>query len=96
MMRIFAKLVFIANLAFYISLVMRLIEKSGKLNVPIANPVVEYIVGLGLISIFLNITFTILFFWRYSKHRLGNLPRIITYINLISLPAQIVYYFILD
>lgn len=97
-MRFFAKVIFIFNLCFLVSVVMRLVEMANKKDVAFngaiqLNSFLSSIVVLGWIAIFFNLFFTIVFFAQYPSKKRNGIPKSVVYFNLILLPMQIYYYF---
>ena len=97
-MRFFSRLVFICNLCFLASIVLRLIEmvkrKDGNLDPAIGFQAFQgTLVVLGYGAIFLNAIF---FFWAVvglARGSLKNLPRWLLLFNLVLFPVQIWYFF---
>ncbi|MCP9753385.1 hypothetical protein [Ferruginibacter sp. HRS2-29] len=98
-MRFLAKLTLIFNVCFLLWVLGYVIEifhkvkgsSNGQLD---THPLLSSIVVLGVVSIFINVFFVILFLARFSSKKMNNIPRWIVYFNLIILPMQIYFYFI--
>lgn len=95
-MKVFNKLVFICNICFIISAIMRLIEISSKAHgngaVSALPPVQGILVILGYGAIFINLIFVLTFIILSVKGK-QVLPKWITYFNIIMFLVQIWYFF---
>ena len=97
-MRIFSRLVFICNLCFLASIVMRSIEvakrSKGDLDPAINIQALQgTLVVLGYGAIFLNIAFVVWAVWALATARSRNLPHWLVWFNMLVLPVQIWYFF---
>ena len=98
-MRFFSKIVFICNICFIISAVMRLVEygmrKNGNLNAVIPLQAVEgTIVILGfIVALFLNAAFVFIVLFRKSIRKPLPVNNFILLFNLLLFPFQIWYSF---
>lgn len=100
-MKFFAKVTFIFNVCFLISVIFRLVEISrqvkGNSNGVLGyQPLESTLVVMGYGAIFINIVFVILYMVRYATKRGQGIRRWIAFFNLILLPAQIYYFFFLN
>lgn len=97
-MRFFSRLVFICNLCFLASIVLRLIElvqrKGGNLNPAIGLQALEgTLVILGYGAIFLNVIFFVWAMVAFARGGFKNVPRWLVWFNLVLFPVQIWYFF---
>ncbi len=98
-MRFFSKIVFISNICFIISAVLRIVEmnyrKSGINDNVIPLPALEgTIVVFGFLAILLNAAFVFIILFRKSIRRPVPVSRFIIWFNLLLLPVQVWYHFI--
>jgi hypothetical protein len=100
-MRIFSKIVFVCNVCFIISAIMRLVEISAdKVHhasdaVAPVNPILASVLVLGLyLSFFLNALFLIIFLIKKLAKSPMGIETFILYVNLLMLPIEIWYNFI--
>ena len=98
-MRLFSKIVFIGNICFIISAVLRIVEmnyrKSGNPDNVIPLPALEgSIVVFGFFAILLNAAFVFIILYRKSIRRPMPLSRFLIWFNLLMLPVQVWYHFI--
>src|SRR4051812_8672549 len=97
-MRFYSKIVFICNLCFIASGLLRYVDMGRRAHgnnnsiIPL-QPVVASIVMLALVSIFLNMAFVFIVLYRRSVKKPVNTSRFIIWFNLILLPLQVWYYF---
>ena len=97
-MKFFARVVFICNLCFIASAILRLVEVSkkahGYIEAPLKfQPLVSTLVILGYSAVFLNAVFLILSLYRLIAKRVVHIPRWMLIINLLMLPLQVYYFF---
>lgn len=96
-MKVFNKLVFICNIAFIVTAILRLVEiqrKSSGVNGRLTPlPPIEGIVAiLGYGAIFINLIFLLTFVILSFKGK-AILPKWITYFNVIVFFVQVWYFF---
>lgn len=98
-MRLFSKIVFLCNICFIISMVLRTVElgmkKNGNPNsvIPL-QPIEGSIVVLGVVAILLNAAFAFIILYRKSIRKTFVVHGFILWFNLLLLPVQIWYHFI--
>lgn len=97
-MRFFARLVFLCNICFIGSVILRFVEirNSVKGNANLAlkfQPLESMFVILGYGAIFLNLFFIILCLLWFATKKIKFLPRFIVMFNLVMFPIQIYYFF---
>ncbi len=97
-MRFFSRLVFICNLCFLASIVLRLIELvkrgDGNLNPAIGVQALQgTLVILGYGAIFLNVIFFVWAIVGLAGGAVKNVPRWLLWFNLLLFPLQIWYFF---
>ena len=98
-MRFFSKIVFICNICFIISVVMRLVEfgmrKNGNVNAVIPLQAVEgTIVILGfIVAVLLNAAFVFVVLFRKSIKKPILVNNFILFFNLLLFPVEIWYSF---
>ena len=97
-MRFFSKIVFIGNICFIISAVLRIAElnyrKAGNTDNVIPFPALEgSVVVFGLFAILLNAAFVFIILFRKSIRRPVPVSRFIIWFNLLMLPVQVWYHF---
>ncbi len=92
-MRFFSKIVFICNICFLISLLMRYIEihRTASHDAVIALPWVEAtVVVLGfIVAILLNAAFVFIVLYRKSIRKHVPVPLFIIIFNMLLLPVEI-------
>lgn len=98
-MRWFSKVAFIFNVCFFVSMIGRFVTLQQAVpdagnNIAKLNPLMSSVVVLGWLAIFVNLVFIIFYLVRYPRKRSNGIPKWIIYFNMISLPAQIIYYFL--
>lgn len=97
-MRFFTKLVFICNICFIASILLRFIEmyKRSKGNnepaIPL-QPLESMLVVLGYGAIFLNTAFFLLWLLWLARGKIKLIPRWLILVNLVLLPVQVWYFF---
>ena len=97
-MRFFSRLVFICNICFLASIVLRLIEmvkrKDGNLDPAIGLQALQgTLVVLGYGAIFLNAIFFVWVLVGLGRGSFKNLPRWLLWFNIVLFPIQIWYFF---
>ncbi len=97
-MRFFSRLVFICNLSFLASIVLRLVEmvkrNQGNLDPAIGLQALQgTLVILGYGAIFLNLIFFVWALIGLAGGSLKNIPRWLLWFNLVLFPVQIWYFF---
>lgn len=97
-MRFFARIVFICNIAFIASVILRFVEikNSAKGNANLAlkfQPVESTLVVLGYGAIFLNLFFIIFSIYWVAAKKINFIPRWILLFNLVMFPIQVYYFF---
>lgn len=97
-MRTFSKIVFICNICFIISAILRIVELSmrqnGNNNAAIPLPALEgSIVVLGFIAIFVNIFFLIAVLLKKLNRKPIDISKYLLWFNLILLPVEFWYFF---
>ncbi len=97
-MRFFSRIVFICNLCFLASIVLRLVEKvqrkDGNLDPAMGFQALEgTLVILGYGAIFLNLIFFIGAIIGLARGSLNNIPRWLIWFNLLLFPVQVWYFF---
>lgn len=97
-MRFFARIVFICNIAFIASAILRFVEikNSAKGNANLAlkfQPVESTLVVLGYGAIFLNLFFIIFSIYWVAAKKINFIPRWILLFNLVMFPIQVYYFF---
>jgi hypothetical protein len=97
-MKFFSKIVFICNLCFVASVILRLVEnakkKSGSFDGQILlKPLESTLVVLGYGAIFVNLFFLLAcLYWVVTK-KIEQIPKWIVIVNLIFFPIQVYYFF---
>ena len=97
-MRFFSRLVFICNLCFIASVVLRLVEmvkrNQGNLEPAIGVQALQgTLVILGYGAIFLNVIFFIWALVALARGKANPLPRWLLWFNLALFPVQVWYFF---
>lgn len=97
-MRFFARVVFIFNICFIIAGIFRFVNIGKRVagqstSVLGYQPLESTIAVLGYLAIFVNIVFVILFFARYSRVKMNNIPKWIVFFNIFLLIVQVYYFF---
>jgi hypothetical protein len=97
-MRIFSKIVFICNVCFIISAILRVVElsmrHSGNNNAAIPLPAIEgTIVVLGFIAIFVNTFFLLYVLVNKLRQQQINFSKYLLWFNIALLPVEIWYFF---
>ncbi|MEO6538590.1 MAG: hypothetical protein ABIT07_07160 [Ferruginibacter sp.] len=97
-MRFFARLVFLCNICFIGSVILRFVEinNSAKGNANLAlkfQPLESTFVILGYGAIFLNLLFVIFSLYWFATKKIKFLPRFIVMFNLVMFPLQVYYFF---
>lgn len=97
-MRFFSRLVFILNVCFILSVILRLMEmhaepKPGSAGILGFQPLESTIAILGYLAIFINVVFFLIFLVQFPARRMNGLSRLVVFFNLIMFPAQIYYFF---
>lgn len=100
-MRVFSKFVFICNLCFIVSVVLRWIESrqrgNGNFNGAIPfQPLEASIVVLGYSAILINVVFFLLAGIYYRRPFVQAISRKILLFNLVIFPIQVYYFFFLN
>ena len=95
-MRILSKLVFLCNICFLISIVLRLVELNNHKNgihEPLLrlNPLENTLVVLGYGAIFINFVFVVIVLVRLAFKKY-TLPHWITIFNAVILIIQFIYF----
>ncbi len=98
-MRLFSKIVFICNLCFIVSVILRKVELSykakGNTDQIIPLPFVEGTLAvLGELAIVVNVVFFIIALYLLVSKKLKQIPRWIVIFNFTALLAQIYWFFI--
>ncbi len=96
-MKFFGRFVFLCNLCFILSAILRLVEiaqkAKGKSEALGFQPLISTLVILGYGAILVNIFFVVLFLFRYPTKKMNYLPRYIVFFNVVMLPVQFYYFF---
>jgi hypothetical protein len=98
-MKLFSKIVFLCNLSFLVTVILRYIELNNKKNkggesiIPLPF-VTGILVILGQLAIFLNLIYCLLIIVLWVSKRKKQLPVWLVVFNFILLFIQ-VYYFLL-
>ncbi len=99
-MRFFSKIVFICNICFVVSVLMRYLQAfQQKTNhaagTVVLQPVMASVAVLGLIlAVILNSVFAFIILYRKSIRRPAAVPAFVLWFNLIMLPVEIWYQFL--
>jgi hypothetical protein len=97
-MRLFSKIVFVCNLCFVASVILRFAEnaqkKKGHFDGQILlNPLESTLVVLGYGAIFVSLLFLLAsIYWLITK-QIKQIPKWIVITNLVFFPIQIYYFF---
>jgi len=97
-MRFFSKFVFICNLCFVASVILRLVENAQKKNEEFSGqillkPIESTLVVLGYGAIVLNLLFIVLCFYLLIAKRIKQIPRWIVITNLVFFVIEFYYFF---
>jgi hypothetical protein len=97
-MRFFSKLVFLCNICFIVSMVMRFLEgsaahKGNPDSIIKLQPIENTLIILGYSAIFLNFIFVLLALYWFLKKKINRLPRPILVINILIFVLQVWYFF---
>ena len=97
-MRFFARIVFLCNICFIASVILRFVEmkNNAKGNPNLAlkfQPVESTLVVLGYSAIFLNLFFVIFSLYWFATKKINFIPRWIVLFNLVMFPIQVYYFF---
>jgi hypothetical protein len=97
-MRVFSKLVFICNICFVASVVLRFVEvaRRNRGNFDSALPVQPLqstLVVLGYSAIFLNFIFLAALLTGWVRGKKQTVPRWLFFVNLIFFSVQVWYFF---
>ena len=97
-MRFFAKFVFVCNICFLASVILRFIELSrrttGNLDSAIPfQPLESTIIVLGYSAIFFSVAFFCVFMYKKLRRKPVFLPACVVMTNLLMLPVQVWYFF---
>lgn len=97
-MKFFSKIVFICNLCFTASVILRFSEmaKKKKENFNghiLLNPLESTLVVLGYGAIFLSVFFAILCLFLFVTKRIHHIPGWMVIANLLFLLVQVYYFF---
>lgn len=98
-MRTFSKIVFICNVCFIISAILRIVEyymrhHGNKNAVAIPLPAVEgTIVVLGFVAIFINVFFLLFVLVNKLRQQERNFSKYLLLFNIVLLPVEIWYFF---
>ena len=97
-MRFFSKFVFICNLCFVASVILRIIEnakkKSGDFDGRILlKPLESTLVVLGYSAIVFNLLFIVLCFYLLIAKMIGQIPRWLLITNLVFFAIEFYYFF---
>jgi hypothetical protein len=97
-MKIFSKFVFICNLCFVASVILRLMEnakkKTGSFDGQILlKPLESTLVVLGYGAIFINLFFLLVFLYGFITKKIEQIPKWIVIVNLVFFPIQVYYFF---
>lgn len=98
-MRLFSKIVFIFNLCFIISVILRFVElgykAKGNTDQAIPLPLVEGTIAiLGQLAIVVNAVFFIITLYLLVSKKIKQIPAWIVIFNFIALLAQVYWFFI--
>lgn len=97
-MKFFSKIVFICNICFILSVILRFVElynkkQSGHENNVIPLPFVEgTLVVLGVFAIFINLFFCLMCTVRWVRKREVFMPKWLLITNAVILLFQFIYY----
>ena len=96
-MRLFSRLVFICNICFILSVILRLVELSKRTRGDYSSalgfqPLESTLVILGYGAIFLNFIFVLMAIYRLVTKKLMG-PRWLVLFNIIMFPLQFYYFF---
>lgn len=100
-MRFFAKIVFIFNLSFLVSIPLRMIEllkKAQKSNDPSNGvlgfqPLESTLAVLAYTAIFVNFVFIIFCAWWFVTKKIDQLPQWLVWFNFLMFALQVYYFF---
>jgi hypothetical protein len=97
-MKFFSKIVFICNLCFVASVVLRLVEntkkKTGSFDGQILlKPLESTLVVLGYGAIFINLFFVLACGYLFAVKKIKQIPLWIVIVNLVFFIIQVYYFF---
>jgi hypothetical protein len=97
-MKFFSKFVFICNLCFVASVILRFVEnakkKTGNFDGQILlKPLESTLVVLGYGAIFINLFFVAACIYLFAAKKIEQIPKWIVIINLLFFPIQVYYFF---
>jgi hypothetical protein len=96
-LRFFSKIVFVCNLCFAVSAILRLVEKDHITNgnhdaiIPLP-PVQGTLVILGLIAVMLSFIFALLCGMYFLLKKQHNIAKWLVWVNLLFLLFQLFYF----
>lgn len=97
-MKFFSKIVFICNLCFVASVILRFVEKTRQQQedfrgLVLAKPLQSTLVVLGYSAIIINAIFFIVYLLAAAAKKTKHIPRWIVITNLVFFVIQIYYFF---
>ncbi len=97
-MRLFSKIVFVCNICFVLSVILRLVEIAKKNSKDFSGailpqPIEGTLALLGYGAIFLNVIFLLVCIWGLASKKIKQIPKWIVWINLFFLFLQVYYFF---
>lgn len=97
-MKFFSKVVFICNLCFVASVILRFVEKAKQQQedfrgLVLAKPLESTLVVLGYSAIIINAIFFIVYLLAAAAKKTKQVPRWIVIANLVFFVIQIYYFF---
>jgi hypothetical protein len=98
-MRFFSKFVFLCNLCFVASVILRVVENTKKKNTDFSGqvllrPIESTLVVLGYGAILVNLLFIVLCFYLLIAKRIKQIPRWLVITNLVFFAIEFYYFFI--
>lgn len=97
-MKFFSKIVFICNLCFLASVILRLVENAKKKNetfdgLVLLKPLESTLVVLGYSAIIINGLFLAVYFFLWAAKKNKQIPHWIVLCNLVFFLLQVYYFF---
>jgi hypothetical protein len=97
-MKFFSKIVFICNLCFVASVILRLVENAKKENGSfngqiLLKPLESTLVVLGYGAIFVSLFFVFACIYWFITKQIEQIPKWIVIVNLVFFIIQVYYFF---
>jgi hypothetical protein len=98
-MQFFARIVFICNLSFIATVILRLVEINKKSRGDLSpalgfQPLESTLIVLGYTAIFINLIFCLLVFLKFAARKAIPVRRWLVLFNLLMFIFQVYYFFV--